>query len=107
MVFRLDTNILQLSERKLTNRLMEIHRNQMQGRITADEARRLGRIAIKEAFREDVELFNRSARAQGFKEAPIKLLDEEQQKQAIEKWDGIVDDTAKLREASDMPRPPR
>ena len=92
--FTIPTGILQISQRRLQNRLMEIHHRQLRGRIEASEAKRLGRVALETAFEENVELFNRSARAQGFKEAPIRLINRERVEEEAKRWDDAVDRTA-------------
>jgi hypothetical protein len=97
---------MQLSERRLTNKLMEIHSLQKKGRYPPGEAKRLGQKAIRDAFKENTEIVNRMARAQGLKEAPIKLYDEKHADEAIEKWDSVVDDTAKLGASPNVPGPP-
>ena len=94
---------MQNSERKLTNRLMEINSLQKKGRYPPSEAKRLGQQAIREAFKENMETVNRLARSQGLQEAPIKLYDEKHMEEAIEKWDGIVDDTEKLGAPPNVP----
>ena len=107
MVFTLPQDLLKFSERKLTNKLLELYHQQLKGRLPESEATRLGEQAIRAAFKEDMELFNKSAKAQGFKEVPIRI-DETRLNEQLEKWRDAVRRTEKLRsgDGSQLPRPP-
>jgi hypothetical protein len=90
--FMLDPNILKRSEERLNAKLMRLRYQVERRKLSREDAKAKGKEALEEAFKVNIDLVNRMARARGLPEAPPEQLDRKILEDAIEKWNSLVDD---------------
>lgn len=88
----LDLNILKRSEERLNAKLMRLRYQVERGKLTKEDAKAKGKEALEKAFKVNVDLVNRMARARGLPEAPPDQIDRKILEDAVEKWYRLVDD---------------